>query len=186
MQVTKGQVLSDPLRTLVNPHDLYKATGNMETVQNYLADQVHSLYKGEGIKRKHVETVVKAMSNLTKIEAAGDYPGVLRGEFHPTSKISALNRELIRAGKTPIEHKPVLKGVDIMPLSVQEDWMAKMQHIRLSKTLLDAAATGGTSNIHSLHPIPGMAYGAEFGLNQEHAKKRLSLSHLHDVKGHEY
>jgi DNA-directed RNA polymerase subunit beta' len=186
MQVTKGQVLSDPLRTLVNPHDLYKATGNMETVQNYLADQVHALYKGEGIKRKHVETVVKAMSNLTKIEAAGDYPGVLRGEFHPTSKIAALNRELIRAGKTPIEHKPVLKGVDIMPLSVQEDWMAKMQHIRLSKTLLDAAATGGTSNIHSLHPIPGMAYGAEFGLNQEHAKKRLALSHLHDVKGHEY
>jgi DNA-directed RNA polymerase subunit beta' len=186
MQVVKGQVLSDPLRTLVNPHDLYKATGNMETVQTYLADQVHSLYKGEGIKRKHVETVVKAMSNLTKIEAAGDYPGVLRGEFHPTSKISALNRELIRAGKAPIEHKPVLKGVDIMPLSVQEDWMAKMQHIRLSKTLLDAAATGGTSNIHSLHPIPGMAYGAEFGLNQEHAKQRLSLAHLHDVKGHEY
>lgn len=186
MQVTRGQVLSDPMRTLVNPHDLYKATGNMETVQNYLADQVHSLYKGEGIKRKHVETVVKAMSNLTKIEAAGDYDGVLRGEFHPTSKISAINRELLRAGKKPIEHKPVLKGVDIMPLSVQEDWMAKLQHIRLSKTLLDAAATGGTSNIHGLHPIPGMAVGSEFGLTRAHAKSRLALSHLHDVPEHAY
>lgn len=186
MQVTRGQVLSDPLRTLVNPHDLYKATGNMETVQNYLADQVHSLYKGEGIKRQHVETVVKAMSNLTRIESAGDHEGVLRGEFHPTSQIAAINRELIRAGKKPITHQPVLKGVDIMPLSVQEDWMAKLQHIRLSKTILDAAATGGHSNIHGLHPVPGMAYGAEFGLTAENTKGRAALSHLHDVKGHEY
>jgi len=76
--------------------------------------------------------------------------------------------------------------VDMMPLSVQEDWMAKMQHVRLHNTLLESAATGGRSDIHSLHPIPGMAYGAEFGLNQEHAKNRLSLAHLHDVPRHAY
>jgi len=185
-QVTRGQSLSDPLRTLVNPHDLYKATGSIETVQNHLADQLHSLYKSEGIKRQHVETVVKAMSNLSEVAAPGDYEGVLRGEFHPTSKLIAVNKRLIREGKKPIEHKPVLKGVDIMPLAVQEDWMAKMQHIKLNQTLLDAAATGGRSSIHGMHPIPALAYGAEFGLTSEHAKQRSALSHLHDVQGHEY
>ena len=186
MTVTRGQLLSDPARTLVNPHDLYKATNSMETVQNFLTDNVYQLYKDEGVKRQHVETVVKAMSNLTKVSEPGDHDGVLRGEFHPTSKISAINRQLVRDGKKPIEHKPVLQGVDIMPLSVQEDWMAKLQHIRLSQTILDAAATGGKTNIHGLHPVPGMAYGAEFGLTEANTKNRLAYSHLKGVKGHEY
>ena len=186
MKVDKGQVLSDPRRTLVNPHDLYKATNSIESVQNYLADEVYGLYKDEGIKRQHVETVVKAMSNLTKIEEPGDYEGVLRGEFHPTSKIHAVNRELVQAGKRPIEHKPVLKGVDMMPLSLREDWMAKLQHQRLTQTLLDAASTLGKSDIHGLHPVPGIAYGAEFGLNSQTTKGRPSFSHLQDVPGHAY
>lgn len=186
MKVEKGQLLSDPRRTLVNPHDLYKATNSIESVQNYLADEVYGLYKDEGIKRQHVETVVKAMSNLTKVEEPGDYEGVLRGEFHPTSKIHAINRELLKAGRKPIEHKPVLKGVDMMPLSLREDWMAKLQHQRLGQTILEAAATLGRSNIHDLHPVPGMAYGAEFGLNKETAKGRPALAHLQNVAGHKY
>lgn len=186
MKVERGQVLSDPRRTLVNPHDLYKATDSIEAVQNYLADEVYGLYKDEGIKRQHVETVVKAMSNLTKIEEPGDYEGVLRGEFHPTSKIHAINRELVRDGRRPIEHKPVLKGVDMMPLSLREDWMAKLQHQRLTQTLLEAAATMGKSDIHGLHPVPGMAYGAEFGLNSQTAGGRPSHAHLQDVAGHAY
>lgn len=186
MKVERGQVLSDPLRTLVNPHDLYKATNSIESVQNYLADEVHNLYKDEGIKRQHVETVVKAMSNLTKIEEPGDYEGVLRGEFHPTSKIHAINRELIKAGKKAIDHTPVLKGVDMMPLAAREDWMAKLQHQRLGQTLVEAAATLGTSNLHGLHPIPGIAYGAEFGLSRKDVRGRPALAHLQDVAEHEY
>jgi len=186
MRVDKGQLLSDPRRTVVNPHDLYKATGSIESVQNYMTDAMYQLYKDEGIKRGHIETVVKAMSNLTKIRDPGDYDGVLRGEFQPTSVITAVNRELARHGKRLIEHEPELKGVEMMPLSLQEDWMAKMQHEHLRTTLLDAANTGGRSNLHGLHPIPGMAYGAEFGLTSAHAKGRLSLSHLHDVPEHAY
>ncbi len=186
MKVEKGQQLSDPARTLVNPHDLYKATDSIEAVQNYLADEVYGLYKDEGIKRQHVETVVKAMSNLTKIDEPGDYDGVLRGEFHPTSVIHAVNRQLVKDKKRPIEHTPVLKGVDMMPLSLREDWMAKLQHQRLSQTILEAAATLGKSDIHGLHPVPGLAYGAEFGLTKKHINHKPSLMHLQNVEGHEY
>jgi DNA-directed RNA polymerase subunit beta' len=186
MKVEKGQQLSDPTRTLVNPHDLYKATDSIESVQNYLADEVYGLYKDEGIKRQHVETVVKAMSNLTKIDEPGDHDGVLRGEFHPTSVIHSVNRQLVKEKKQPILHTPVLKGVDMMPLSLREDWMAKLQHQRLGQTILEAAATLGKSDIHGLHPVPGMAYGAEFGLTKKHIQHRPALMHLHNVEEHEY
>jgi DNA-directed RNA polymerase subunit beta' len=181
MKVERGQVLSDPLRTVVSPHDLYAATGSMETVQNHLTSELFGLYKSEGVRRQAVETLVKAMGNLTKVRTPGDYPGVLRGEFHPQSKISALNRELVRQGKRPIEHEPVLKGVDMLPLALQDDWMARLQHERLEQTLLEAAATAGRSNLHGTHPIPGIAYGAEFGLTGRDAALRPSLGHLRDV-----
>lgn len=186
MKVEKGQQLSDPLRTLVNPHDLYKATDSIESVQNYLADQVYGLYKDEGIKRQHVETVVKAMSNLTKIDEPGDYEGVLRGEFHPTSVIHAVNRQLVKEKKQPILHTPVLKGVDMMPLALREDWIAKLQHQRLGQTILEAASTLGKSDVHGLHPIPGMAVGSEFGLTKKHMPGKPALAHLHDVEPYEY
>lgn len=160
-----GAPLSDPNRTWTNPHTFYEATKSMDRVQNFLTDEMHGLYKSEGIRRRAIETMVKAMSNLTKIEDPGDHPHVLRGEFYPTSVIRRMNDEELK-GQRPIAHKPVLKGVDMLPLSLTEDWMAKLQHQRLKETLMDAASKGHVSNIHGAHPIPGIAYGAELGQPQ--------------------
>jgi DNA-directed RNA polymerase subunit beta' len=187
MKVDRGFTLSDPNRTFVNPHELYKATGSIETVQNHMAKEIHEIYKNEGVRRQHAETLVKAMSNLTKVKNPGDYEGVLRGEFHPTSKISSINRELAKKDKRPIEHEPTLKGVDMLPLSLQDDWMAKLQHQRLTGTILDAASTNGKSSIHGVHPIPGMAFGAEFGLpGTPEVEIKPSLKHLDEVPSYMY
>lgn len=185
MRVDAGQPLSDPTRTYVNPHDLYKATGSIDKVQNELASEMYNLYKDEGIKRRHVETVVKAMSNLTKVVHPGDAAGVLRGEFQPLSVVQKMNNDLVKQGKKPVEHTPVLKGVNILPLSLHEDWIAKLQHQRLKDTIAGAAAVSAKSNIHGMHPIPGLAYGAEFGLNQE--KSTIpGYGHLKNVPRHHY
>jgi hypothetical protein len=183
-RVDAGTLLSDPNRTVINPRDLYKATNNMELVQNFLVDELKDIY-GDDVRKEHVETVVRAMGNLTKVRDPGDSKGILKGEFQPASQIRAMNRELVRAGKTPIEHSPVLKGVDTMPLAVQEDWMAKLQHTRLRDTLLEAAALGARSNLHGLHPVPGAAYGAEFGLTTSDSLKP-GLGHLKDVPRYAY
>jgi hypothetical protein len=185
MHVEAGESLSDPNRTTLNPHDLYKATGSIDRVQNHLASEVYKLYKDQGIKRRTVEVLVKAMSNLTKVIDPGDHPHILRGEFHPLSVVQRMNSELVKAGERPIEHEPTLKGVNMMPLAVQEDWMAKLQHEKLSGTLMDAAAMHGVSNIHGLHPVPGMAYGSEFGMTSDKSKIP-GLEHLKDVPGHHY
>jgi DNA-directed RNA polymerase subunit beta' len=183
--VDAGASLSDPARTFINPHHLYAATKNIDAVQNHLTGEIHDLYKEEGIRRRVVETVVKSMSNLTKIIDPGDHESYLRGQFAPLSVVKRINRDLAKEGRRPIEHEPTMKGVEMMPLSVQEDWMAKMQHNRLEQTLLEAAATGGVSHVHGAHPIPGMAFGAEFGLTQAHAKLP-GYKHLEDVPAHHY
>lgn len=186
MRVTRGDLLSDPTRTVVNPHALYKSTGSIEKVQDALTTEMHRLYDAEGIKRRHVETLVKALTSLTRVTDPGDHEGVLPGELHSQSRVAAINRELVQAGKTPITHTPVLKGVSTLPLSLHEDWMAKLQHQRLGKTILDAAARGEVSHIHGAHPIPGMAYGAEFGLTSEHAARYPQHKGLKDVPGYSY
>jgi hypothetical protein len=184
MRVRAGETLSDPNRTNINPRDLYRATNDMETVQNFLVDELGGIY-GDDVRRQHVETVVRAMGNLTKVRDPGDAKDVLRGEFQSASAIRAQNRELSKQGLKPIEHSPVLKGVDSMPLSVQEDWMAKMQHIKLKSTFMDAAAVGAHSDIHGVNPIPGVAYGAEFGLTSKDSLKP-GLGHLKDVPIYAY
>jgi hypothetical protein len=92
-----------------------------------------------------------------------------------------LNQDL----KHKIEHTPVIKGVNMLPHDLHTDWMAKLQHERLADTLTEAAATLGVSDLHSPHPIPALAYGAEFGLTREHAHKP-GMSHLKDVPEHHY
>lgn len=161
--VEAGALLSDPNRTIINPHHLYKATKNMDLVQNHLASEMYDLYKDEGVRRRTIETVIKSMSNLTKVQDPGDHPHVMRGEFYPTSVIKRMNEEELK-GKKPIVHSPVLMGVDMLPLSLHDDWMARLNHQRLRTTIADAAMTAMKSDIHGTHPIPGIAYGAEFGL----------------------
>jgi DNA-directed RNA polymerase subunit beta' len=180
MHVDAGSSLSDPTRTVINPHDLYAATGSIDKVQNHLASEIYDVYRDEGIKRRHIETVVKAMSNLTKIVHPGDAEGILRGEFQPLSVIQKKNSDLVKQGLRPIEHTPTLKGVNMLPLSLQEDWMAKLQHQKLKTTISDAAAISAISHLHGTHPIPGMVYGAEFGVTSE--KSNLpGYGHLKNV-----
>jgi DNA-directed RNA polymerase subunit beta' len=177
-KVEAGQTLSDPNRTTVNPHDLYRAVPNIEKVQHHLTNELHGIFREEGVRRQHVETVVKAMSNLTRVKDPGDDESVLKGEYQPLSVVRMRNRELVQQGKKPILNEPILKGIDVMPLEVQEDWMAKLNFQRLRHSVRDAAATGAYSDLHGTHPIPGMVYAAEFGLTERQRRQHPHMTGL--------
>ena len=157
-KVRKGMALS---RGPVNPHEMLPLTG-VEPVQGYLADELHKIYgPTHGIRRRNTEMVVKALTNLTHIEDPGDHGYLIRGDFAPTSLVSNLNRQ--SKGLKPIVHSPVLKGVNVLPLDMQEDWMARMNHERIKDTVIEAAQQGWTSKIQGTHPIPPVVYGAGLG-----------------------
>jgi len=157
-EIKKGSPISNGP---INPHEMLPLTG-MEPVQGYLANALHELYGHTGVRRRNTEIVIKALTNLTKIDDPGDHKGFIRGDFAPLSHVTSFNKKLPKDGR-PIVHQPILKGVNVLPLDMQEDWMARLNHQNLSKTIIEAAQQGWTSKLHGAHPIPPVVYGAEMG-----------------------
>ena len=171
MEVNPGDFLSDPNRTNLNPHRYFEATKSMDKVQEKLADEMHGLYADEGVRKRAVEVVVRSMGNLTQIEHPGEGTDFLRGQTYSRSAVETLNKELKAHGKGLITHKPVLRGVNLLPLDMTTDWMARLNHQKLRGTMMEGAAQGWASDIHGRHPVPGLMYGAEFGRQSTDPRK---------------
>lgn len=102
----------DPItRGPVNPRELLPLT-NMNRVQGFMASELHSLYAPEGIRRRNSEVIVRSLSNVTKVEDAGDNGTWIRGDFAPTSVVNEWNRKNAKRGQQPVKHAPVLRGED--------------------------------------------------------------------------
>ena len=155
-KVSKGDAMSSGP---THPRELLDLT-NINKTQNYLADEMFNVFKEEGLRRRNMEVIVKAITNLTSVKDSGGHPGLIRGDVAPLSKVTAWNRE---NPTKKVTHSPVLKGIETLPLDMQEDWLARLQYRKLKQTITDAAQEGWTSDIHGTHPIPGIAYSAEFG-----------------------
>lgn len=56
----------------------------------------------------------------------------------------------------------VMRPFTMNPL-LDSDWMARLSHRYLKASIADAAHTGDVADIHTTHPIPAYAFGAEFG-----------------------
>jgi DNA-directed RNA polymerase subunit beta' len=146
-----------------NPHELLERT-NMATVQRYITDEIYDIYRDEGpVRKRNIETFVRSLTNLSQVKDPGDHPNFLPGDYVPTSEVNAFNKKL-DSKKLKIDVQPVLKSVAMLPLELETDWVARMNGGYLKRTLIDAAAEGWQSRVHSTHPIPAMALGAEFGL----------------------
>lgn len=144
----------------VNPHEMLPLTG-VEPVQSYLSGELHGIYGPHGIRRRNTEVVVKALTNLTQVEDPGDHGTFIRGDFAPTSLVANMNRAA--KGSKPIKHVPILKGVNVLPLDMQEDWMARMNHQNIKSTVVEAAQQGWTTRLQGKHPIPPVVYGVGLG-----------------------
>lgn len=155
--VRKGDALTEGP---VNPLHLLKHT-DMPNVQNHLTNELyHGLYKKEGVRRRNVETVVRAITNLTRVKDPG-HSDFLHGDVVPLSVVEKKNREL-QKGHAPIHHEPILTPVRQLPMS-SHDWIARLNFQNIPKTLIEGVTRGFKSDLHGSHPIPGVAYGAEFG-----------------------
>jgi DNA-directed RNA polymerase subunit beta len=183
MKVNAGDMLTDPSRTHVNPHDLYEVTGNMAKVQEHLATELHDIYGREGVRRQNTETVVRAISDLTRVIDPGDHETMVKGQYASRAKVQEANKQLVAQGLQPIQHTPIMKGIDVLPHEVQEDWMAQLNTEGLRKGIMRSAALGAVSDLHGVSPIPGMAYGAQFGLT---SANRFTHTELKDVPTHAY
>ena len=158
MEVRRGDTLSDGH---IDPKELLEHT-DIHTVQNYMTDQLyHGIYKDEGVRRRNIETVVRSLTNLTKIRDPGDSDH-LPGDVALRTVVEEHNRNL-KPGQKPIEHHPILRRSQDVALDQHEDWMARLNFQELNNTLLEGTAKGWKTNLHGLNPIAAYAHGAEFG-----------------------
>lgn len=158
LKVEKGRPISDGN---INPRDLLKHT-DIHTVQNYLTNELYnSIYKDERVRRRNIETVVRALTNYTQIKDPGDSE-YTPGDYALRTVVEEHNRNL-PAGHKPIDHTPVLKSAQQMALDSHEDWMARLNFQELRHTLLEGTAKGWKTDLHGTNPIPAYAFGAEFG-----------------------
>lgn len=159
VEVKKGDPISDGH---IDPRE-YLAHTDIHTVQNHLTNELYnSIYKDERVRRRNIETVVRAMTNYTKVTDPGDSHHIHGDRMHRTVA-DEFNRNL-PAGGNPIVHSPLLKGMHQMALDSHEDWMARLNFEQLRNTLLEGTAKGWKTDLHGSNPIPAYAFGAEFGL----------------------
>jgi len=196
-KVKKGQPLSEGF---IDPQELIDLRG-VEATQNYITDELHTLFKPHGVRRKNLELIVRSIAGVGKIEDPGssDY---VRGDFAPISKLNAFNSDAGKIKKVPvnkaegfklhtsisgiesgkiltkadlknikfpevevtspkIKYKPILRGVNTLPLEITEDWLAKVNFKEIKSSLLEAGSTAAGANLHGLNPIPGILSGED-------------------------
>jgi len=157
-----------------NPHDILRISNNIHAVRNHLTTELDSLYVETtgNERRRNIETVIRAMTDVAQVTESSEHENLLNGQMMSLSRIENRNKELKKLGLPTIQHKPLLKPMDKVPLSGKEDWMARLNFQRLKDTLIEGGAQNWKSDIQG-HPIPGLAHGAAFGLQ---APKTAAIS----------
>lgn len=153
----------------INPHHLLQQTKSIGRVRDYMTEELEKAYGGTA-RRRNIETVVKTMTNLTEVSHAHPDSPFRRGQVAPLSEVEAYNAEAHELGHEPVSHSPRLRALTQIPLSGSEDWMARLNYQRLKETYTEGGAQSWKSDIHA-HPVPGLAHGAEFGLQPVRALK---------------
>ncbi len=158
VDVKRGEPISDGN---LNPRDLLEHT-DIHTVQNYLTNELyHGIYKDEHVKRRNIETVVRALTNLVKVKDPGTSDH-LHGDIALRSVVDEHNREL-KPHERAIEATPILRRAEQVAIDQHEDWMARLNFRRLRQTVIEGTAKGWKTDLHGTNPIPAYARGAEFG-----------------------
>jgi DNA-directed RNA polymerase subunit beta' len=157
--VTKGQALCNGP---INPHELLECAG-MGAVRGYLLKEMHSVYGSYGIRRRHVETILRNMTNTVQIIKDPEYE-ILPGESIARTQALNINEERKKESKAPLEFKPILKSIyESVQLNTEGDFLAGLNYQEIRNVVTEGVTYGAKSKLHGLNPLPGIAFGAEFG-----------------------
>lgn len=156
----------------INPHALLKATNDIHQVRQYITNEALGSYP-KGTKRRNVETVVRAMTDVAQVDDPGDHPIWLRGQTVPLSEAEHFNEEAKKHQRRPVQFHHILKSMEQVPLTHSEDFMARMNYREIKNTLEAGAAQAWSSDIHQ-STIAGLAHGAEFGMKQKTVSSPLT------------
>jgi DNA-directed RNA polymerase subunit beta' len=167
--------------------DVYKRAGpyvkqaHFETVVRAITDsaRVHDPGKSDYVSGDVVShnTVraenTKGVKDVSVDDALGAWLGEEINGLTPEKilteldldKLRAAGHKKVKANPDPIHYEPILKGIRTLPLT-RRDWLSQMAFTHLKDAIQKGIPEGWKSDLHDTNPIPGVIYGAEFGMGK--------------------
>ena len=145
-RVVAGQQLT---QGAINPHRLLEVMGR-EAVQTYLVNEVQNVYRSQGvpIHDKHVEIIIRQMTNRVRVVATKD-SSFLPGEIMERRRFQHASDELIAQGKQPAVARPILLGITKAALNT-DSFLAASSFQHTINVLAQAAIEGKRDELSGL------------------------------------
>lgn len=153
--VEKGQVISDGN---IHPKELLKYKG-IGAVRDYLTHSLkNEIYKDDtDIRRRNIETVVRNLTNHTKVTDPGDSSHMIGDLVHIT-QVEDFNRK-ISPNQKPIRHAPIIEGISQAAVHKDEDYLSRFNFRYIKENLLQAASQGWKTHLKGHNPVAPFAAG---------------------------
>ncbi|SHE13646.1 DNA-directed RNA polymerase subunit beta' [Chlamydia abortus] len=152
IRVTKGQTVEagDELTDgSIDPKDMLRIKG-IRGVQNYILQEVHRVYRNQGVEinDKHIEVMIRQMLRKIRIVDSGDTP-LLPGSYVDIHEYEAANREALLNGLEPAVARPVLLGITKASLET-DSFLSAASFQETTRVLTDAAIKGKVDQLLGL------------------------------------
>jgi DNA-directed RNA polymerase subunit beta' len=145
-QVVVGQQLTEGS---LNPNRILRVLGR-EAAQLYLLEEVQKVYRSQGvpINDKHIEVIVRQMTNKVRIVTSGDSE-YLPGELLDYQKFQNMNQDLMAQGKRPASGRPILLGITKAALNT-DSFLSASSFQHTINVLAQAAIEGKRDELFGL------------------------------------
>lgn len=136
-----------------------------------LNDPSNTFIKGDVVSYNVLRKDLASRAKKIPLEdSLGETLGVATPQYGVGTRVTAsVVRNLRKDGFRDVSIAPrapevefIMKSATNVP-KMNPDWLARMAHQGLKPSILRAAHTNETANIHGTHPIPAYVHGVEFG-----------------------
>jgi DNA-directed RNA polymerase subunit beta' len=149
----------------INPHELLEcyfedlrsrkptmeaAQESISKLQFRMVQEVQNVYKSQGVSidDKHIEVIVRQMTNKVRIEDAGDTT-LLPGELIELRQVEQVNSAMAITGGAPGEFTPVLLGITKASLNT-DSFISAASFQETTRVLTEAAIEGKSDWLRGL------------------------------------
>ncbi|MBD2438650.1 DNA-directed RNA polymerase subunit beta'' [Nostoc sp. FACHB-110] len=160
-QVAAGQPITDGPS---NPHEILEiffslgsedgvyacASHALQKVQTFLVNEVQLVYQSQGIDiaDKHIEVIVRQMTNKVRIDDGGDTT-MLPGELVELRQVEQVNEAMAITGGARAQYTPVLLGITKASLNT-DSFISAASFQETTRVLTEAAIEGKSDWLRGL------------------------------------
>ncbi|MEK0180927.1 MAG: DNA-directed RNA polymerase subunit beta'' [Oscillatoriales cyanobacterium] len=143
------------------------ALESFQQVQTLLVNEVQAVYQSQGvdISDKHIEVIVRQMTNKVRMEDGGDTT-MLPGELVELRQVEQVNEAMSITGGAPADYVPVLLGITKASLNT-DSFISAASFQETTRVLTEAAIEGKSDWLRGLkeNVIIGRLIPAGTGFN---------------------